>query len=802
MNKEKTISFFKENPFVITFVFVISLFLWKFFILKDSFLLGDYSAQHIPWSRFLADSLANLSLPLWTPYMHSGFPILAEGQIGALYPLNLIMYFFLPYKIAYTYNILLHFVMTGIFMYIYVREIGMSKAAATVTVIAYLFGSSYGGCFYSMMSLKVLVWFPLVLFLTEKLFKKEELLYGILIGIVVGVQILAGYLQFALYSIIFSTLYFVVYLYFYHLKHRGFKKSIRVAIFYLIGAFVAFGLSAAQLFATVELSRFSSRQDIGIEFSMLGSYSPLGMIQLLLPRCDLASGGLLYIGVLPFFLSLVVVFFRKDRFSWFFIFLALFSLLLAFGKYSPLYVLIIKAIGFYGLRVPAKFLFFTVFSLAILAGCGFDRYCSTASDEKQNTKSKKTIFYVSIGAITILVITNIVLFFGKGILIDFGRRYVEKNIYGKPFHRHSLDVYYNKVDSIFQMLITSTSIFNKFNVSSIVIIVVSFFIIKYIRRWISLGSFQFACVVVIVLDLYIFSFFGTGFRGNMAPVRETLKTPAAIEFIKKDTSLYRVYSFIPTGAPDDLSTYLPNYNMSFQVSDVGAYSPLVMNDYYKFMRNLGDVDDSLGRLEPSLSSLSESFNLLSLLNVKYIIACEEIKDKRVGLAYSDEKVKVYKNNELLPRAFFVSDYKVIGDGQEALEFLTSKDFNPVDIVVLNEEPASFNNKPGSKHGNAAIEIKDYSSNKVILNVNTPVSGILVLSDTFYPGWKAFVDWEEVEIMKANTVMRAVIVPKGEHLVKFVYDPTLFNYGLKLGLCTLISIPIMIFVSNLPKRKKH
>jgi hypothetical protein len=352
------------------------------------------------------------------------------------------------------------------------------------------------------------------------------------------------------------------------------------------------------------------------------------------------------------------------------------------------------------------------------------------------------------------------------------------------------------------MLIANTSIFNKFNVSSIVIIVISFFIIKYIKRWASLGSFQFACIVVIVVDLYIFSFFGTGFRGNMAPVRESLKAPAAIEFIKKDTSLYRVYSFIPTGAPDDFSKYLPNYNMSFRISDVGAYSPLVMNDYYKFMRNLGDVDDSLGRLEPSLSSLSESFNLLSLLNVKYIIANEEIKDKRVELAYSDEKVKVYRNNELLPRASIVSDYKVISDEQEALDFLRSKDFNPVDVVVLNEEPANFEKIPGSQHGNASVGIKDYSPNKVILNINTPTSGILVLSDTFYPGWKAFVDREEVEIMKANTVMRAVVIPKGKHLVKFVYDPIPFNCGLRLGLCTLISMPIMIFMSNRPKRKKH
>ncbi len=220
------------------------------------------------------------------------------------------------------------------------------------------------------------------------------------------------------------------------------------------------------------------------------------------------------------------------------------------------------------------------------------------------------------------------------------------------------------------------------------------------------------------------------------------------------------------------------------------------------MENLGSVDDSIWRLEPSSDALSKNLHLLSLLNVKYIIANEEIKDKRVELAYSDEKVNIYRNNELLPRASIVSDYKVISDGQEALDFLSSKDFNPVDVVVLNEEPARFEKIPGSKHSNATVEIKDYSSSKVILNTNIPSSGILVLSDTFYPGWKSFVDWEEVEIMKANTVMRAVVIPKGKHLVKFVYDPVPFNNGLKLGLCTLIGIPIMIFVSNLPKWKKH
>jgi uncharacterized membrane protein YfhO len=227
-----------------------------------------------------------------------------------------------------------------------------------------------------------------------------------------------------------------------------------------------------------------------------------------------------------------------------------------------------------------------------------------------------------------------------------------------------------------------------------------------------------------------------------------------------------------------------------------------MNNYYRFMGSLGSVDDSIWRSEPSLDSLSKNLNLLSLLNVKYIVAYEDINDKRVKLAYSDEQVKVYKNNHSLPRAFFLSNFKVISDGQEALGFLRSKDFNPMDVVVLNEEPASFENRPDSQHNNTSVEIKDYSSNKVILSINTLSSGILVLSDTFYPGWKAYVDWEEVEIMKANTVMRAVVIPKGKHIVKFIYDPVPFNYGLRLGICTLIGIPIMIFVSNLKKFKRY
>ena len=802
MNKEKVTLLLEENIFAITFVFVIFLFFWRFIILQESFLLGDYSVQHVPWAKFFNDSLKDFSFPLWTSYMHSGFPILAEGQIGAFYPPNLILYFLLPFEAAYTYNIILHFVLAGIFMYIYTRKINMGKAGATISVVVFLFGSGYGGCFYGMMSMKVLVWFPLILFFTERLFEKENLSYGILIGIFLSFQILAGYLQIALYSIIISTLYFLTHLIFYFLKGKGLKKSIVVSLYYLMGAIVAFGLSAAQLFASIELSRFSGRLGSGIGFSMLGSYIPLGLIQLLFPRCTNYSGEELYVGIIPFFLCLVLIFCKKDRFGKFFIFLAFLSLFLAFGKYNPLYVGLIKAIGFYGLRIPSKLLFFTAFSLAVLAGYGFDKYCSFPAEGKQYIRYKKIIFYISAGAVTVLIITNTILHYGKEFFINFGRNHVDKKVYGQSFHRKALDTYYEKVDNVYQMLVSKTYIFDTFNILSILILIISIFIIIYVRRMVSLRIFKFACIGLIVIDLYIFSFFSGTFRGDRAPINETLKAPGAIEFLKKDTGLHRVYCYIPKALQGRHSRYIPNYNMFYQISDISAYSPLVLNSYYKLLGDLGCVDDSVGRLEPSLDSLDESFNLLSLLNVKYILARKDINDSRLELVYRDEQINVYKNEESLPRAFFVSDYKVINNEEQALELLKSKNFSPKDVVVLDEKPVGLGEISTGTHDSAVIEIRKYSPQEIILNVTTPSSGILVFSDLFYPGWEASVDREETKIMKANTALRAVVVPEGKHIVKFVYDPRPFNIGLRFGFCTLIGIPIIILVSNMTGRKKH
>ena len=68
----------------------------------------------------------------------------------------------------------------------------------------------------------------------------------------------------------------------------------------------------------------------------------------------------------------------------------------------------------------------------------------------------------------------------------------------------------------------------------------------------------------------------------------------------------------------------------------------------------------------------------------------------------------------------------------------------------------------------SVIIEEYRENKISLDVRTAKEGILVLTDTYYPGWEALVDGKETKIYRANYNFRAIIIPKGEHQIVFKY----------------------------------
>jgi uncharacterized membrane protein YfhO len=111
-------------------------------------------------------------------------------------------------------------------------------------------------------------------------------------------------------------------------------------------------------------------------------------------------------------------------------------------------------------------------------------------------------------------------------------------------------------------------------------------------------------------------------------------------------------------------------------------------------------------------------------------------------------------------------------------------WDPAEMTILQNEPAL---KPVNDYqGNA--EIISYQPEHIEIKVNIQKPKLLVLADSYYPsGWKAFVDGEETEIIRADAVLRAVAVPQGEHTIEFIFKPKWFYVGLWISLISVIGL---------------
>jgi len=98
-----------------------------------------------------------------------------------------------------------------------------------------------------------------------------------------------------------------------------------------------------------------------------------------------------------------------------------------------------------------------------------------------------------------------------------------------------------------------------------------------------------------------------------------------------------------------------------------------------------------------------------------------------------------------------------------------------------------------------ISFVRYGLNEVELAVRTPVSGTLVLSDVYYPGWRAEVDGVPAEVLRADYVFRAVLLPPGEHTVRMEFSPWTWRVGLTVSIVTWVGLGVWAGVALWRKR---
>lgn len=203
----------------------------------------------------------------------------------------------------------------------------------------------------------------------------------------------------------------------------------------------------------------------------------------------------------------------------------------------------------------------------------------------------------------------------------------------------------------------------------------------------------------------------------------------------------------------------PNWNVLFDIPQAGSYKVLLTNRDAAFNTILNDVDLEKGTISPAARSA------LNMSSVQYIISPFILRDKTLIESYkstTDVPFYVYTNTSSLPRARTVHATRQYRTTGEFTHILSSDTFD-ADTTALVEQELSF-----SGDGPSSVSIIKESDTEVILEATMKGEGMVILADTFYPGWHAKVDGNSRTIYPVNIKQRGVIVPDGTHTITFRY----------------------------------
>lgn len=262
---------------------------------------------------------------------------------------------------------------------------------------------------------------------------------------------------------------------------------------------------------------------------------------------------------------------------------------------------------------------------------------------------------------------------------------------------------------------------------------------------------------ILILFVVIFDLFRFGWKFTPFTNKEYLYPKTDITtFLQNQTGLFRIEK--EKGPLLTSSTW-----MAYNLSSTSGYDPMALYSYSYF------YDEFLNKSKtPGVSRYSEidkyDAQNLGETNVKYLLALKYQKD--------GDTDKIYPDGDHLNQNINLKDWKKVHE-YGSVVVLENQKFKPR-IEIKNQ------NNQGS------IENINYFANKISFKANTTEeNSILILRDTWYPGWHAFVNDTEVPINKYLNIYRQINIHKGESSIKFVYQPQSFIYGFYIFISTLV-----------------
>jgi hypothetical protein len=744
---------------------VFGLYTAAFLALASPWLLGlvqipyDAASQFYPELAFLARSLATGQSPFWTPNIFAGWPQIADPQSLIFSPLYLAVASLVPKPSPWLGDVLVFGLLYagGAGVILFFRDRGWHAAGALVAALAFSFGGSAASRIQHVGQIESLAFLPLALWMLARALERSSSRAGAGAGVFAALIVL-GRDQVALIEVYLLAAYVV----WHWLSGEGRLARVRSSVKPLAaGALAGALIVTVPVTLTALLAEHSNRPEISYEAAAGGSLHPANLLMLVFAdlfgagdfRRDLwgppgfpwhaafgqtdlyvaqnvgqlYAGALVAVAVLAFGLR-GVIWAREIRF---FTMAMSLTMLYALGKYTSVFHLLYKIMpGVPLYRRPADATFVFGALLAVVAGYLVHRWLSGSMPP-----ARRWHRYAELAVGTALIAVVIGLAIRVGALRDAAWPIA----YGIGFCAAAA------------------------------------FALALARRLAQHGALAAAALLA--------AFSAADLAWNNAPDESTGLPPATYAALRPDTTDETVNllkdRLKAAAAPDrrdrveliGVAYHWPNIGLIHDFDHLFGHNPLRLKEFFRATAAPDTVAGADLRPFPPLMS-SYRTTLEDLFGVRFVaigVPVEQIdkslKPGDLEFVARTRDAYVYENRRALPRVLLATQWR-------RADFETMErdgkwpDVDPRRTVLLERGPpgAANDRPPGT------ARIVSYRNTEIEIEADAPGGGFLVLNDVWHPWWQASVDGRSAEILKANVLFRAVVLPPGRHSVRFSFHP--------------------------------
>ncbi len=743
---------------------------------------GDLASFLFPAYRFAAGELAGGRLPLWNPTLYGGAPFVGDIQAGFLYPPNLALFLLSP-NFAYPslqWLAVLHLFWAALGMYVLLRTLRW-EAGAQISRLGALFGGlAFGLCDPLLIHLgnlnliAVLSWLPWVLAPYSRALApaagfntwRRDWGWAAVTALLFALSGYAGHAQSSVYIGLALALYTVGRLATDWVAARRWTQVGRTLLLGVGVLGLTLLLLGPILLPALEMAAYTVRAEFTYQDTVVYSLAPVQALVGLLTPGFFGRGPALhwslwervelpYLGVATLLLAAAALLLApalRRRDLWLWLGVALFGLPVSLGVYGIVHGWLTLLLPLFDqFRAPARALMLWALGMCVLAAVGFDlvlgqvRKISALAPEAALPVSSPTEALPAPSEDGAKTGTEAGTEFGWDLLAGILR-------WG------ALLLGGVAVPLAYMALLLTQAEDTTFLRTSLAALALTLALGAWLAVWALVGSVRRGVLSAAVggtllIAVLFLELAAAGAYTDISPTDPTLGFvhPEIVNFLKADPDLFRIDT-----DTDIADLWQPDTAALVGLQDVhGVANPLLLRSVRDFQQSTG------GRATRRYDQL----------NVKYVLVrtgtpLPEGKFERVLGPVGE--LELYRNRDFAPRAWWAP-----ADANLA-------------ALELPDQPV-------------AAQVTRYTSTALDIQVDSPATGYLVLSENWYPGWYATVNGESATVEMVNGALRAVRTPAGAAQVALRYRPASWIWGLVLGVAGLLLAVLLLVLALRPRR---